>query len=325
MCEDNENDPQGPAINDDTACTTNDATNDDALYNDLFKKRNYCWSDSKFTKIYYYVKFKQASDGDDRCGFAWPTNTTRSEQINIRRIAKDHDLFSNNKEKLCSRRYKYYKKDAMTQEYLLIGKNQYEKMKKKKKGKKKETILVKTIEVRVAQYKDLRRIAMDVHSSKQGVGHPGMNAVEHRIREHWHFNYIRQFAHDVVTSCNCQTKKRATSKRKNVRKMKIRPISGNALRMWSINCMEMRKSSSGNTHIYTATDYHSKWKRAKVGKQPNAERIESWIRHDIIDAYGPCEIIVSDNGKEFKNSMINELKTKQGFEHLFTTPYRSQS
>ena len=107
--------------------------------------------------------------------------------------------------------------------------------------------------------------------------------------------------------------------------MKIRPIIGRPLRMWSIDCMEMRKSRSGNTHIYTATDYYSKWKRAKVGKQPNAERIERWIRHGLINAYGPCEIIVSDNGKEFKNSVIEELKQKQGFDHMFTKVKRSQS
>ena len=85
------------------------------------------------------------------------------------------------------------------------------------------------------------------------------------------------------------------------------------------------KSNSGNTHLYTATDYYSKWKRATAGKQPNADRIEKWIKHDLINAYGPCEIIVSDNGKEFKNTVIKELKQKQGFEHTFTTVKRSQS
>ena len=89
---------------------------DDVNYEELFKKRKYCWNRNKYTKLYYYVKFREQSGQLGR--FVWPANTTKSEQITLRRMAKDHDLFINDQNKLCSRRHKFYKKDKKTHEYV---------------------------------------------------------------------------------------------------------------------------------------------------------------------------------------------------------------
>ena len=191
------------------------------------------------------------------------------------------------------------------------------------KKKKRTTLLVKDITPRVAKYSHLPRIAKRVHSTTGG--HPGKNKTEQMIRQNWIFKYVRKFASDIVENCDCQAVKRSKIKRKNVRKMKIRKVSNKSLEMWAIDCIEMKKSASGNTHIYTATDMHSKWRRAKAGRQPNAERIADWIVHDIIAAYGAIRICLSDNGSEFKNELIKIMSTKYGFKQQFIEPYRSQS
>ena len=184
-------------------------------------------------------------------------------------------------------------------------------------------MLVRDITPRVAKHSHLQRIAQRAHSAK--AGHPGKNKTEQIIRENWIFKHIRLFVSDIVDNCDCQALKRSKIKRKNVRKMKIRKVTKNTLEMWAIDCIEMTMSSSGNTHIFTATDMNSKWRRAKAARQPNAERIAEWLVHDIIAAYGHIKICLSDNGSEFKNELIKIMSEKYGFQQQFIEPYRSQS
>ena len=55
--------------------------------------------------------------------------------------------------------------------------------------------------------------------------------------------------------------------------------------------------------------------------------------HEVVQAFfttwictfGPCDTLVSDNGKEFKNALFTTLQKSYGITQRFTTPYHPQA
>ncbi|KAL0349639.1 UNVERIFIED_CONTAM: Transposon Tf2-12 polyprotein [Sesamum radiatum] len=67
------------------------------------------------------------------------------------------------------------------------------------------------------------------------------------------------------------------------------------------------KSSGGHLYILAATDYFSKWADAVPLKEVKKENVANFIRTHIIYRYGVPRYIITDNGKPFRNSLIDKL------------------
>ncbi|KAA0051627.1 protein NYNRIN-like [Cucumis melo var. makuwa] len=73
------------------------------------------------------------------------------------------------------------------------------------------------------------------------------------------------------------------------------------------------KSSAGHCYILAATDYFSKWAEAIPLREAKKENVANFIRTHIIYRYGIPHRIVTDNGRQFSNSMIDKLCEKLKF------------
>ncbi|XP_022842032.1 uncharacterized protein LOC111365727 [Olea europaea var. sylvestris] len=73
------------------------------------------------------------------------------------------------------------------------------------------------------------------------------------------------------------------------------------------------KSLVGHAYILAGTDYFSKWAEAVPLKEVKKENVKDSIRIQIIYRYGVSWHIITDNGKPFCNSHINNLCAKFGF------------
>lgn len=68
----------------------------------------------------------------------------------------------------------------------------------------------------------------------------------------------------------------------------------------------MPLSSTGLRYVIVAVDYITKFPLAKAIPTKDANNIVEFIENDIISMFGVPEIIVSDQGSEFKNHNLKK-------------------
>ncbi|XP_050944019.1 uncharacterized protein LOC127150362 [Cucumis melo] len=83
------------------------------------------------------------------------------------------------------------------------------------------------------------------------------------------------------------------------------------------------KSSAGHSYILAATDYFSKWAEAIPLREAKKENVAKFIRSHIIYRYGIPHRIVTDNGRQFSNSMVDKLCEKFKFKQYKSSMYNA--
>ena len=88
---------------------------------------------------------------------------------------------------------------------------------------------------------------------------------------------------------------------------------------------ECETSNSGNKHILMITDHLMGWPEAF----PITDKLADTIVSTFINQYLPLHMcpryILSDNGTEFKNNLMDQVQKQLGIERIFSTPYHLQS
>ena len=79
--------------------------------------------------------------------------------------------------------------------------------------------------------------------------------------------------------------------------------------MWGIDMIGLinPKASNGHRFILVAIDYFTKWIEANSYTNVNAKNVAKFIRRDIVTRYGVPEAIITDNGSNLHNKIINDL------------------
>lgn len=78
-------------------------------------------------------------------------------------------------------------------------------------------------------------------------------------------------------------------------------------------------------HIVVAVDYTSKWVEARAIKDKTATTVAQFIWEDIICRHGCAKIVITNQGREFNNSIVKLLFELTGTEQRVTTAYHPQS
>ena len=91
-----------------------------------------------------------------------------------------------------------------------------------------------------------------------------------------------------------------------------------------IDLIELPQSRNGNRYCITLTDYFSKWPEAEAIPTKEAKHVASFL-YKMILRHGCPEEIVSDQGREFCNQLIDLLEQLTGFKHKITSAYHPQS
>ncbi|KAM2413537.1 hypothetical protein ACFX1X_000141 [Malus domestica] len=83
------------------------------------------------------------------------------------------------------------------------------------------------------------------------------------------------------------------------------------------------KSSAGEAYILAATDYFSKWAEAIPLREVKKETVVRFIKEHIIHRYGVPRYIITDNGKQFSNRLVDELCEKYKFKQHKSSMYHA--
>ena len=91
-----------------------------------------------------------------------------------------------------------------------------------------------------------------------------------------------------------------------------------------IDLIQLPESSRGNRYCITLTDYFSKWIEAAPLPTKEAKHVAAFL-YSMILRHGCPQEIVSDQGREFCNHLVDELEERTGFQHKVTSAYHPQS
>ena len=72
-------------------------------------------------------------------------------------------------------------------------------------------------------------------------------------------------------------------------------------------------------------DYLTKWPEARAFSEATAEVTAQFIYENIICQHGCPQIILSDRGTHFRNTMIKKLMERFQIKHNLSTPYHPQT
>ena len=82
------------------------------------------------------------------------------------------------------------------------------------------------------------------------------------------------------------------------------------------------KALNGHRFILVAIDYFSKWIEAMSYTTVTARNVVKFIRRDIIARYGAPETIITDNGSNLNNKLVDDLFEEFKIKHMNSSPYR---
>ena len=79
-------------------------------------------------------------------------------------------------------------------------------------------------------------------------------------------------------------------------------------------------SSNGHCYIIISVDYFTKWFEA-IPTFDNMTKIAAYfLFNHVITRFGVPKEIITNNGIHFRNSLMDELTTKLGLRHDFSSP-----
>ena len=88
---------------------------------------------------------------------------------------------------------------------------------------------------------------------------------------------------------------------------------------------DCKTSTSGNKHILTIIDHLTGWPEAFPIPDKSADTIVATFINEYLPVHMCPRYILSDNGMEFKNSLMDQVLQQLGIDRIFSAPYHPQS
>ena len=88
---------------------------------------------------------------------------------------------------------------------------------------------------------------------------------------------------------------------------------------------DCKTSTSGNKHILTVIDHLTGWPEAFPIPDKSADTIVATLINHSLPVHMCPRYILSDNGTEFKNNLMDQVLQQLGIDRIFSAPYHPQS
>ena len=85
------------------------------------------------------------------------------------------------------------------------------------------------------------------------------------------------------------------------------------------------ETTSGNKHILTIIDYLTGWPEAFPIPNKSADTIVTTLINQYLPVHMCPRFILSDNGTELKNNLMDQVLQQLGIDRIFSAPYHPQS
>lgn len=170
----------------------------------------------------------------------------------------------------------------------------------------------------------LRKAVLEyTHDSVLG-GHYGFNKMFYRLRQDFYWPNMSNDVQDYVKSCHsCNSRKSSLDKQIG----DLQPLqSREPFDIIGIDLIgPLKQTKEGYRYILVIQDLFSKWVEAFPIKSKTAEEVADVLIREVICRFGVPRQILSDNGKEFQNELLDAVCRVIGSVKIFTAPYRPQT
>ena len=167
-------------------------------------------------------------------------------------------------------------------------------------------------------------LVSNMHSHPMS-GHLGVKKTLARVAADHYWPNMSTDVEYVVTSCSeCQRFK--PSNRTPAGEMqgfipRMRPLTAYSMDLVG----PLPTSTKGNKYILTVLDLCSKYLIAIPLRAATAKHVTAALRKDVICIYGVPQLLVSDNGTQFKCKLFKEVCERHKIRHNFIVPYTPRS
>ena len=129
---------------------------------------------------------------------------------------------------------------------------------------------------------------------------------------------------DYVSKYDQCQKSRINKLKKGSEDLHPIPIPRKVLSQAGIDIMTMKRVGKYR-YLITGMDYFSKNIEMRVLKTKSAKEVAQFIYEEIICRWGSPDVVITDQGREFCNTINDELMERAHCKHRITSSYHLQS
>ena len=163
-------------------------------------------------------------------------------------------------------------------------------------------------------------VLVEVHDK---LGHQGNTHTHCLIKCQYYWKGINKDIRKYIANCTLCNRKKAKVQACPLQMIEIpdRPFDKIAMDL----VMECETSTSGNKHMLTIIDHLMGWPEAFPIPNKSADTIVPIFINQYLPVFMCLRYILSDNGTEFKNTLMDQVLQELVIERIFSAPYHPQS
>ena len=170
---------------------------------------------------------------------------------------------------------------------------------------------------------DLPNILAVFHGSRF-AGHFRIKRTLQRLQEVYHWKGMVQDVTKFCQACDVCQVKQVYPKTVSVQELTLIPVTEAFARIGIDLLGPLVTTVEDHRFIVVATDYLTKWVEVRPLISKDAENIAQFIFDQVLMQHGcPLEIL-SDNGTEFCNVLMDVIMLQMNIKHVTTSPYHPQ-
>lgn len=154
------------------------------------------------------------------------------------------------------------------------------------------------------------------------MGHQGVDRTTSLVRERFFWPYMQQdIEHYVARSCSCLKQKKPS---REVRAPLTNIVTTQPFELVSIDFLHLDKCTGGYEYILVIIDHFSRFAQAYATTSKSAKTVAEKLFNDYALKFGFPQRIHHDQGGEFQNQLLAQLKQTSGVLGSRTTPYHPE-
>ena len=162
-----------------------------------------------------------------------------------------------------------------------------------------------------------------IRRAHEEVGHQGMRKTLDRIQEAYKWPGMRKEVYVALSKCAKCAVHRCRKERAPPTAMPIAHYPSQIVGMDM--CGPFPESRQGNKYILTLIDHCTGWVEVKPLPNKTAENVVRYLSNEYVPRYGPPEIMITDQGLEFKNKEVIGYLDSLGTEIRHSSPFHPQT